>query len=100
MADLPDAAVMAFEELLEERTTLSFERDIKPLFRADPDVAHMEARGLDLTDFAQVSRLRAIGGALDIFRRVENGNMPIGGPQWTAPMVITFGIWIKQGMKP
>ena len=101
MPDLPDPTIQAIEQLLDQRTTLSFERDIKPLFRPDPDVSHMLNQfALDLTNFDQVSRLRASGGALDIFRRVESGNMPPDGPQWTAPMVITFGIWIKQGMMP
>jgi hypothetical protein len=100
MPDLSDQAVRDIEMLLDQRVTLSFERDIRPLFRDVPDVACMAARNLDLTSFDQVSRLRAVGGALDIFRRVEDGNMPKGGPQWTDPMVITFGLWIKQGMKP
>lgn len=100
MPDLPDPAVAAIEAVLEQQVTLSFDRDIKPLFRPDPDVTHMAARGLDLTSFDQVSRLKAVGGALDIFRRVDSGDMPIGGPQWTRPMVITFALWIKQGMMP
>ncbi len=100
MADLPAAAIKAFEKKLDDRVNLSFERDIQPMFRDNPDIQHMKARGLDLSDYNQVSQYRAIGGALDIFRRVESGNMPKDGPRWTMHMVYTFGLWIKLGLKP
>ena len=73
MADLRDEVIKVIEETLENRVNLSFERDILPMFRDDPDISHMAARGVNLADYDQVSNYRAIGGALDIFRRVESG---------------------------
>ena len=68
---------------------LSFERDIRPLFR-DKDRDSMR-RAFDLLDYSDVaSHADAIAGAL------RSGRMPCDGA-WPAAEVETFQHWIDAG---
>jgi hypothetical protein len=68
---------------------LSFERDIKPLFRASDRDAMMSA--FDLFDYADVAEnADAIVGAL------RSGQMPCDGP-WPDSQVETLQQWIDAG---
>jgi hypothetical protein len=70
--------------------TLSFERDIKPLFR-DKDRSSM-LRAFDLFDYADVvAHAQAIVGAL------RGGRMPCDGA-WPADQVDKLQHWIDLGM--
>jgi hypothetical protein len=69
--------------------SLSFERDIRPLFR-DKDRDSMR-RAFDLFDYSDVAQhADAIVGAL------RSGRMPCDGA-WPAPQVATFQSWIDAG---
>jgi hypothetical protein len=68
---------------------LSFETDIKPLFRAD-DREAMQSR-FDLWSYDDVSR-----SADDILGVVANGTMPCDGP-WPEGQVARLRQWIESG---
>jgi hypothetical protein len=70
-------------------TALSFERDIKPLFRASDRAAMSKA--FDLWSAADVA---AHGDA--ILGRLREGSMPCDGP-WPAAQVQTFATWLGAG---
>jgi hypothetical protein len=73
-------------------STLSFERDIKPLFR-DSDRAAMR-KAFDLWSATDVATHGdAIAG------RLRDGSMPCDGP-WPAERVATFTSWLDAGAKP
>jgi hypothetical protein len=74
----------------DEGDKLSFERDIKPLFRAKDRDSMMQA--FDLFDYDDVvENADAIVGAL------RSGQMPCDGA-WSASQVDTLQQWIDQGM--
>jgi hypothetical protein len=73
-------------------TTLSFERDIKPLFR-DSDRSAM-IRAFDLWSATDVA---AHGEA--IAARLRDGSMPCDGA-WPAQHVTTFTSWLDSGANP
>ena len=73
-------------------TTLSFERDIKPLFR-DSDRAAMR-KAFDLWSATDVA---THGHA--IAARLRDGSMPCDGP-WPAERVATFTSWLDAGAEP
>lgn len=73
---------------------VTFEKDIRPLFR-DVDVAHMKnIQNIDLSSYDSV-----VIWAAKIYQLVASGRMPPpgSGNRWTPEMVKTFGCWIKQG---
>jgi len=73
---------------------LSYARDIRPLFR-DSDIDSMiEARGLDLSNYNQVS-----AKASGILNRLAAGDMPCDAA-WPEKDVETFRQWIKDGKLP
>ena len=72
--------------------TLSFERDIKPLFR-EKDRTSM-SRAFDLWSATDVA---AHGDA--ILARLEDGSMPCDGA-WPAGNVDTFATWLAEGAQP
>jgi len=69
---------------------LSFERDIKPLFR-DKDREAMEG-AFDLWDYADVT-----ANADAILAAVAEGGMPCDGP-WPAEQVELFQRWVSAGL--
>jgi hypothetical protein len=73
-------------------TTLSFERDIKPLFRESDRAAMSKA-----FDLWSASDVAAHGDA--IAARLSDGSMPCDGP-WQPERVATFTSWLKGGAKP
>jgi hypothetical protein len=74
--------------------TLSFERDIRPMF-TDVDVDHMKSAGIDLSDAADV---KANGAA--IYSTVSDGSMPppsSGEARWSNEMCERFKRWLDDG---
>jgi len=71
---------------------LSFERDIKPLFR-EKDRTSM-SRAFDLWSATDVA---AHGQA--ILARLQDGSMPCDGA-WPADKVDTFATWLNSGAQP
>jgi hypothetical protein len=73
-------------------TTLSFEHDIKPLFRESDREAMSKA-----FDLWSASDVASHGDA--IAARLRSGSMPCDGP-WAAERVATFTTWLEGGAKP
>ena len=71
---------------------LSYEQDIRPLFR-DQDRARMEW-AFDLWSYDDVK-----DNAPGILERVEDGSMPCDGA-WPPDQVQTFKTWVDEGMNP
>ena len=73
-------------------STISFETDIKPLFR-EKDRQSMSTR-FDLWSYSDVSRYSDA-----ILGRLRNGTMPCDGA-WPSPQVDQFQGWIDGGKAP
>ena len=73
---------------------LSYAKDIRPLFRDDPDVSAMKDYGLDLSSYADVKK-----SAQAIYGAVAAGSMPCDG-KWPADRVALFKQWMDEGMAP
>jgi hypothetical protein len=71
---------------------VSYQADIKPLFR-DSDRAAM-LKAFDLWSYADVS---AHGS--QIAQKLQDGTMPCDGP-WPADRVALFTEWLADGSKP
>lgn len=69
---------------------VSFERDIKPLFR--PDDKESMAWAFDLSSYDDVKEHAAA-----ILDRVREGSMPCDG-EWSDEQVQRFERWIQAGM--
>ena len=78
--------------------TVSFSRDIKPLFTAT-DIAHMRELGVLLDDFPYMSDPAHAQGVLD---QVSSGSMPppdSGEPPWPPDRVQLIRDWINGGFQ-
>ena len=73
---------------------LSFAKDIRPLFRDDPDVDAMKSFGLDLSAYDDVK-----AHADNILAHLEDGSMPCD-ESWPQAQIDRFKQWIEDGMEP
>jgi len=73
---------------------LSFAKDIRPLFRDDPDVTTMKEVGLDLSSYADVK-----AKAESIHATLVSGSMPCDGA-WPEDRISLFKKWMDEGMAP
>ena len=73
---------------------LSFAKDIRPLFRDDPDVSMMKRFGLDLSSYSDVK-----AQAQGILDELLSGSMPCDGA-WPADRLALFKKWMDEGMAP
>jgi len=73
---------------------LSYAKDIRPLFRDDPDVSAMKDYGLDLSSYADVKK-----SAQAIYGTLASGSMPCDG-KWPADRISLFKQWMDEGMAP
>lgn len=73
---------------------LSFAKDIRPLFRDDPDVSSMKDYGLDLSSYSHVKTK-----AQSIYATLVDGSMPCDGA-WPADRIALFKNWMDEGMAP
>jgi len=71
---------------------LSFAKDIRPLFRDDPDVDAMKGYGLDLSSYDDVKKQ-----AEKIYATLVDGSMPCDEP-WPKEQVAVFKQWMDEGM--
>lgn len=69
----------------------TYSADISHFFRPQ-DIACMSGFGVDLASYAGVKAMAA-----QIYARTKSGNMPQGGPAWSANRVQTFANWIADG---
>jgi hypothetical protein len=82
------------------QVTVSFAKDIKPLFRPI-DIQHMNSFGVLLDDYAYMSD--ATGNhahAQGVYDTLASQSMPPGGPFWTAAQLTLFTDWMKGGCQP
>ena len=75
-------------------TGVSFEHDIRPLFRDSPDVDSMQGYGLDLSSYQEVKTR-----ASEIYERLKDGSMPCDEP-WPEERLALFTNWVEEGMGP
>ena len=73
---------------------LSFEKNIRPLFRDSPDVDSMKDYGLDLSSYEDVKAQAAA-----IQARLEDSSMPCDGP-WLQEQLDLFKQWMEEGIPP
>ena len=80
---------------------VSFERDIRPLFRA-VDISHMDRHGIKLDDYTFMSNPDNADKVLEALSPHEGDppSMPPGGPYWTADQLALFAQWQNEGYQP
>ena len=83
----------------ERKGSISFERDIRPLFR-DVDIEHMAPMGVELDDYAWMSNHDNAERVYDFLTGKETPQMPPGSPYWSAQQLDLFSEWIKGGRQP
>ena len=70
---------------------ISYETDIRPLFRDSPDVDTMQGYGLDLSSYEDVK-----ARASEIYERLEDESMPCDQP-WPQDRLALFKQWMEEG---
>jgi hypothetical protein len=86
-------------------TTVSFERDILPLFRP-MDIQCMRGRKVFLADYKYMSERDSSGAfanATDVLRHLTGEaepRMPFGGPYWSDESIGLFQSWMNGGCQP
>jgi hypothetical protein len=80
---------------------VSFERDIRPLFRA-VDISHMAVHGIKLDDYTFMSDPDNASKVLEALSPHEGDPpaMPPGGPYWTTEQLALFAQWQSEGYQP
>lgn len=78
---------------------VSFERDIKPLFRKI-DIDHMSGMDVMLDDYAYMSDKQNAQAVLEFLDGTRQPQMPPGGPFWSVEQIGLFSRWMEQGCKP
>lgn len=79
--------------------TVSFERDVKPLFR-QIDIDHMSGMGVLLDDHAYMSDRQNAQAVLEFLNGTRQPQMPPGGPFWSVEQIALFSRWMEQGCMP
>jgi len=79
--------------------SLSFERDIRPLFRP-VDVKHMSAMDVLLDDYTYMSDAQNAKAVLEWLNGTRQPQMPPGGPFWSEEQLNLFSQWMEQGRRP
>ena len=74
--------------------SLSFAKDIRPLFRDELDVEVMKPFGLDLSSYEAVKEQAA-----NIVERLEDGSMPCD-ESWPKSQIELIKQWMSEGMAP
>ena len=79
---------------------VSFERDIKPMFR-QIDIDHMKRAGVLLDDYAYMSDPSGDhANAQSVEDRLTNQTMPPGGPYWSNQQLTLYTQWRSDGYQP
>lgn len=82
-----------------EKRAISFEQDIRPLFRPI-DVQHMSPMGVLLDDYAYMSDEQNAQSVHDYLTGKSQPQMPTGGPYWSEAQLQLFSDWMSGGRKP
>lgn len=84
----------------DKQATLSFAKDIKPLFRTI-DIQHMKPHQVMLDDYAYMSDPNGShANAQSVYDQLSSQLMPPGGPFWTTSQLALFDQWMKGGYQP
>src|SRR5215831_9773569 len=75
---------------------VSFEHDIRPMFR-DIDIDHMEGMGVLLDDHAWMSTPQNAQRVYDFLSGDEEPRMPPDGPFWTDEQMKRLKDWMEGG---
>ncbi len=82
---------------------VSFEKDIKPLFRPI-DVKHMKPSKVLLDDYAYMSDPtdghKHAADVGDYLTGKKEPRMPPGGPFWSAEQLALYAQWMSEGFQP
>jgi hypothetical protein len=82
------------------QATVSFAKDIKPLFRSI-DIQHMKPHAILLDDYAYMSDPVANhANAQSVYDQLSSQSMPPGGPFWTTAQLALFTNWMTGGYQP
>jgi hypothetical protein len=82
-----------------QAASVSFERDVRPLFRA-VDIEHMSAMEVMLDDYGFMSQRANAEKVRDYLTGKAQPQMPPGGPYWKAEQIELFSRWIDGGCPP
>lgn len=82
-----------------EKRTISFERDIRPLFRP-MDIQHMSPMDVLLDDYAYMSNAQNAQAVYEFLNGTKQPQMPPGGPFWSDEQLKLFAQWMEQGRQP
>jgi hypothetical protein len=80
-------------------TTVSFARDIRPLFRP-VDIEHMKPMGILLDDFKYMSNSDNAQSVYDSRTGETQPQMPMNRPYWSQDKLDLFQKWMKNGYQP
>jgi len=75
---------------------LGYSKDIRPLFRDEPDVACMDRRGVHLSDAEWMCNATH---AQRVYDKLSSGEMPPDGA-WPPDNVALFKQWMDEGCLP
>ena len=79
---------------------VSFERDIRPLFR-QVDIDHMNKHNVLLDNYTYMSDpSKDHGNAQGVEDSLTNQSMPPGGPYWSNEQLILYKQWRSDGYRP
>ncbi|MGA8503763.1 MAG: hypothetical protein WB683_19595 [Candidatus Sulfotelmatobacter sp.] len=79
---------------------VSFEKDIKPLFRPI-DIEHMNKHNILLDNYTYMSDAsNDHGNARAVEETLKNQSMPPGGPYWSAQQLDLYKQWKSDGYRP
>ena len=76
--------------------SVSFERDIKPLFR-EIDLDHMTPMGVPLDDYSYMSDPSNAQAVYEYLTGDQEPRMPIGGPYWSQEQLELYARWLEAG---
>ena len=79
--------------------SVSFARDIRPLFRPE-DIQHMNPMGILLDDFKYMSDSGNAQRVYDSLTGETQPQMPVNGPYWSKDKLDLFENWMKGGCQP
>lgn len=78
---------------------LSFEKDIRPLFRAI-DIQHMSRMKVFLDDYTFMSNLENAQSVYEYLNGTRQPQMPPEGPFWSPEQLERFAQWMNEGRRP
>lgn len=79
--------------------SISFERDIRPLFRP-VDIKHMSAMDVLLDNYEYMSDAQNAQAVYEYLSGSKQPQMPPGGPFWSQEQLDRFTQWMQQGRQP